>query len=68
MTSGDAWDQFNKDNESLVQAAMDAATKDEELDDVVTFLRRHERDRVLGIGLPDMADLIQALERGEHRR
>ena len=41
---------------------------DYELDDVLTFLRRHERDQVLGITPPPLADLIAALERGEHRR
>jgi len=39
-----------------------------ELDDVLEFLRRHERDQVLGIATPSLADLIDALERGEHRR
>ena len=41
---------------------------DLERDDVVEFLRRHERDQVLGITPPSLADIIDALQRGEHRR
>lgn len=41
---------------------------DDELGDVLDFLRRHERDQVLGITPPSLADIIAALQRGEHRR
>lgn len=41
---------------------------EQELDDVLEFLRRHDRDQILGIKVPPLADLIAALERGEHRR
>lgn len=54
------------------QAWFDSERADEqadlELSDVLTFLRRHERDGLLGITAPPLAELIQALERGEHRR
>jgi hypothetical protein len=41
---------------------------DLELDDVLEFLRRHERDQVLGITPPSLSDIIAALQRGDHRR
>lgn len=41
---------------------------DEEVREVVAFLRRHDADQVLGIKPPPLADLIAQLERGEHRR
>lgn len=40
---------------------------DGELKEVLRFLRRHDRDQVLGITPPTVAELIAALERGEHR-
>lgn len=41
---------------------------EDEIDDVLVFLRRHERDQIIGITPPPLADIITALERGEHRR
>ena len=53
-------------------AALNAERADEqadlELDDVLTFLRRHERDQLLGIVAPPLAALIEQLKAGEHRR
>lgn len=50
-----------------LQALLDTERADE-LDDVVTFLRRHERDAdVLGIQTPPLREIIEALERGDHR-
>lgn len=55
-----------------LQAAFSAEMMDEqadlELELVLTWLRRHERDQLLGITPPSISDLIVALERGEHRR
>lgn len=39
-----------------------------ELEQVVEYLRRHERDQVLGLPVPPIGELIRALERGEHWR
>lgn len=39
-----------------------------ELDQVLDYLRRHERDQVLGLPAPSIGELISALERGEHHR
>jgi hypothetical protein len=41
---------------------------EEERNEVLAFLRRHDADQVLGITPPPLADLIAQLERGEHRR
>jgi hypothetical protein len=40
----------------------------DEIEDVLVFLRRYERDQVLGIAVPPLGELIRALELGEHRR
>lgn len=70
MSAAPAIDVHDDDNGAL-EAAIDERIAwhiGDELDDVVTFLRRHERDQAIGIAVPPLAELIDALERGEHRR
>ena len=50
---------------AVILARIDA--QQDELDDVLVYLRRHERDQMLGITPPTLAELIAGLERREHR-
>lgn len=59
---------FEAGEAAAVELESEEATREDELDDVLRLLRRHDADQVRGITPPTMSELIGALERGEHHR